>query len=110
MTSEPRGAATYGSLRPDIARIAAKYAGADHCGFHGVVSIYGLAEGPHDLQVTVTANDGQVMELEQVFTVDSASVIDGGLPAISTTEPNSPSARPNDSAPPMLKRSAPVCF
>jgi GT2 family glycosyltransferase len=78
----PRGDATYGSLRPDIGRIAGKYSGADHCGFHGVVSIHGLAEGPHELQVKVTANDGQVMDLSQGFTVDSAAVIDGGLPAI----------------------------
>jgi GT2 family glycosyltransferase len=79
---QPVGSIIYGSLRPDIARIRRRYANADHCGFYGSISMFGIAEGPHELTVKVTANDGRELELATRLEVDNESVIDAGLPLI----------------------------
>ena len=69
---EPRGRIVHGVTAPDIAKRRHQYANADHCGFSGTVSLFGLTEGSHELVVLITANDGQQLELPTRIEVEAA--------------------------------------
>jgi GT2 family glycosyltransferase len=79
---EPRGRIDYRVLRPDIAKRHRQYMDADHCGFAGIVPLYGLHTGSHELQVLVTANDGRQFELPTRIEVEAVETVDGGVPII----------------------------
>jgi GT2 family glycosyltransferase len=78
----PRGRLGYGALRPDIAKRRRQYADADHCGFSGVLPMFGLADGHHELLLVVTAHDGQRLEMPTRIVIDDAVTIDGGVPVL----------------------------
>lgn len=63
----------YGGLRQDVGRFYAFYPNAAHSGFSASLPIGGLADGSHQLDVLITAEDGQTATLTAPFTV-------GGLP------------------------------
>jgi O-antigen biosynthesis protein len=79
---EPRGRIDYGGLRPDIAKRRRQYADANRCGFSGMVPLFGLTEGSHELRVLVTANDGRQYEMPTRIEVEIAGTVDGGVPFI----------------------------
>jgi GT2 family glycosyltransferase len=79
---EPRGRIDYRVLRPDIAKRHRQYMDADHCGFSGMVPLYGLHKGSHELQVLVTAHDGRRFELPTRIEVEAVETVDGGVPII----------------------------
>ncbi|MDQ3225163.1 MAG: glycosyltransferase family 2 protein, partial [Chloroflexota bacterium] len=72
----------YGALRPDIGQRHRQYATADHCGFFGTVPLSGIQEGSRELVITVTANDGQQLDLVSRIEIEGGHYIDGGVPSI----------------------------
>ena len=63
----------------DLAAAYPGYPDTAHCGFEGVLSLTGLADGQHSLLIRVEALDNRRMELPVPFEVDSNALVTGRI-------------------------------
>jgi len=76
----PYGHCAYGALRSDVGINHPEYPESEHCGYVGTVFVSGLEEGPHQLTVRITAENGKQQRLNCTFEVKKSTTGTGELP------------------------------
>lgn len=74
---QPSGMITYGEPRPDVTALYPGFPGAEHCGFTGGIPMTDFSDGPHHLEIRITASDGKVARIAADFEYDSTAFSSG---------------------------------
>lgn len=90
---EPRGRIRYGAMqRPDVAALYPGYPDGEQCGFVGEIPVDDLPNGKHQLTIEVSAHDGNRIEINTSFHIDTTA-IESELILIACDQPP-PNTRP----------------
>jgi GT2 family glycosyltransferase len=71
------GEVIYGESRPDAVALFPEFAGQEECGFVGTIPVGELADGPHELEIRIIANDGKTAPIATSFEIDAAAFATG---------------------------------
>jgi len=71
------GIISFGEPRPDVAALYPGFPDAENCGFTGGIPMHDFEDGPHQLEIRITANDGKVARITANFELDSTAFSTG---------------------------------